>query len=95
MVNKKLKNLLGSQPNIKVPTRQQTRKFRAWNHLRLFQMVRLISVTGCASPVADGRITHESRRQKRGIRSALIICELSDPRAAGQVTVASAFAEPE
>jgi hypothetical protein len=82
---------------MKVPTRQQenTRKFRAWNHLRLFQMVRLISVRGCASPVADGRTTHESRRQKRGIHSALIICELSDPRAADQVTVASAFAEPE
>jgi hypothetical protein len=45
------------------------------------------------SPVADGRTTHESRRQKRSIRSALIIFELSDP--AGQVTVASAFGEPE
>ena len=80
---------------MKVPTRPQenTRKFRAWNHLRLFQMVRLISVRGCMSPVADGRTTHESRRQKRSIRSALIIFELSDP--ASQVTVASAFGEPE
>ena len=42
-----------------------------------------------------GRQDYSRVAQKRSIHSALIIYELSDPRAAGQVTVASAFAEPE
>jgi len=42
-----------------------------------------------------GRQDYSRVRAAKSIHSALIICELSDPRAAGQVTVASAFAEPE